>query len=56
MLWEVKRDGQTKAHGPDESFPDNDTATSLIKAGYKIYVDGKVYKRTVKKAGGNDDA
>ena len=51
MLWEVKRDGQTKAHGPEESFPDSDIAASLLKAGYKIYVDGKIYKkRSEKKA------
>jgi hypothetical protein len=52
MLWEVKRDGQTKAHGPEESFPDGDTAASLLKAGYKIYVDGKAYKRAAQKAKG----
>ena len=52
MLWEVKLDGRTVAHGPDESFPDNDTAASLLKAGYKIYVDGKAYKRTAQKSKG----
>ena len=51
MLWEVKRDGLVKAHGPEESFPDSDTVVSLTKAGYKIYVDGKIFKkRSEKKA------
>ena len=49
MRWEVKLDGRTVAHGPDESFPDNDTAASLLKAGYKIYVDGKIFKKRSEK-------
>lgn len=44
MYWQVKKSGQTMAHGPVETFPPAEVRRSMERAGYKVYVDGKIYK------------
>lgn len=52
MRWEVKREGRVVMWGSEGSFPDREQCDQMMKAGYKIYVDGKVYKRAAQKAKG----
>ena len=43
--WEVKKDGETKCHGDSlQTFPKDDVLATLCSCGYKIYIDGKLYK------------
>ena len=42
--WQVKRDGVVIAHGPKDTFPSAEERTVIRSGGYKIYVDGKIYK------------
>lgn len=43
--WEVKKDGETKCYGDTiKSMPDDRMISILRAGGYKIYVDGKLYK------------
>ena len=49
MKWEVKLSGRTMGTGTAETFPDAETRKSMEKNGYKIYVDGKVYREAAKK-------
>ncbi len=43
--WQAKRDGEVIAHGSMATLPDAAQRRSLAAAGYKIYVDGKLYRR-----------
>lgn len=44
--WLVKKDGEVKCYGTTEkTFPSDDVISSLVAAGYKIYVDGKPYTK-----------
>ena len=52
MEWEVKRDGRVIAHGPMSTMLSEDKIRDLIAAGYKVYVDGKIYKKPNNKIGG----
>lgn len=42
--WEIKRDGEVLNWGPPETFPDAKARKMFRADGYKIYVDGKLYK------------
>lgn len=42
--WEVRRDGVVIAHGSKATMPSKDMRKELRTAGYKIYVDGKLYR------------
>ena len=42
--WEVRRDGVTIAHGSKATMPSKDLRKELRTAGYKIYVDGKIFR------------
>lgn len=42
--WEVRRDGVTLAWGPEETFPSPKERKVFRSHGYKIFVDGKLYK------------
>ena len=45
--WEVKKDGETKCYGDTlQSLPDDSVLASLHAGGYKVYIDGKLYKKT----------
>lgn len=47
--WEVKKDGETKCYGDSlESLPTADVLANLRGCGYKIFVDGKLYKEQKK--------
>ena len=44
--WIVTKDGEVKCYGTSEkTFPRPDLIATLRAAGYKVYVDGKPYKR-----------
>lgn len=45
MNWQIKKDGVIKAHGSGAVPYSLDTRKQMRAAGYKIYVDGKVYKQ-----------
>ena len=45
MSWQVKKGGATKAHGSGEIPYSAETLKQMRAAGYKIYVDGKVWKK-----------
>ena len=45
-IWEVRRDGVVISWGPMESFPTAKERKVFRGDGYKIYVDGKLYKET----------
>ena len=45
MNWQVKKDGTAKAHGSGEIPYSAETLKQMRSAGYKIYVDGKVWKK-----------
>lgn len=42
--WEIRRDNVVLAHGPAETFPDARARKMFRNDGYKIFVDGKLYK------------
>ena len=43
--WVVIKDGEVKCYGTSQkTFPSEDIIKTLRAAGYKIYVDGKLYK------------
>lgn len=43
--WEVKKDGETKCWGDClQTLPSDDVLAGMQGFGYKIYVDGKLYK------------
>ena len=45
IKWEVRRDNETLSWGTSEaSFPDAKARKMFRSDGYKIYVDGKLYK------------
>ena len=45
MKFEVKKDGKTKMQTDEESsIPDRETREQMRRAGYKLYLDGKIYK------------
>lgn len=45
MKFEVKKDGVLKMHTEHEDcIPDAKTRAQLRKAGYKLYLDGKLFK------------
>lgn len=41
---EVRRDGATVCHGSEKTMPSREMCKMLRKDGYKIYVDGKLYR------------
>lgn len=45
MSWQVKKDGAVKAHGSGEIPYSAETLKQMRSAGYKIYADGKVWKK-----------
>lgn len=48
--WEIKKDNETKCWGDLlQTLPNDDALADMQECGYKIYVDGKLYK--VKKKG-----
>lgn len=50
--WEVKKDGETKCYGDSlESLPTADVLANLRSYGYKVFVDGKLYKEQKKGRG-----
>lgn len=42
--WEVRRDGKTICYGSEKTMPSREERKSLRNAGYKIYVDKKLFK------------
>ena len=47
--WEVKKDSETKCYGDSlESLPTDDVLATLRSCGYKVFVDGKLYKEQKK--------
>ena len=43
--WEVKKDGETKCWGDClQTLPSDDVLAGMQGFGYRIYVDGKLYK------------
>ena len=51
--WEVRRDGVTIACGSSKTFPGVIDRKILKDAGYKIYVDGKLFKEAKNDGKGN---
>lgn len=47
--WQVKKDGVLMASGPMSTMYPDAVVRSMIRAGYKVYVDGKIYKPGKKK-------
>lgn len=45
MSRQVKKDGTVKAHGSGEIPYSTETLKQMRSVGYKIYVDGKVWKK-----------
>jgi hypothetical protein len=45
MSWQVKKDGAVKAYGNGEIPYSAETLKQMRSAGYKIYVDGKAWKK-----------
>lgn len=43
--FEVKKDGRVMQQGDISQLPDAETRKQMRDAGYKIYVDGKVYRK-----------
>jgi len=43
-MFEVKKDGKVMQYGPLLCLPDAERRRQLRAAGYKIYVDGRLYK------------
>ena len=47
--WLVMKDGEVKCYGDSmQSFPSDDLIAALRVAGYKIFLDGKLYKEQKK--------
>lgn len=44
IYWEVKKDGNRVAYGPKETLPPKSQRQAMRRDGYRIYVDGKIYK------------
>ena len=42
--WEVRRGPDRLAHGPKSTMPDANQRKSLREGGYKIYVEGKLFR------------
>lgn len=42
--WEIRREGDVVALGPAETMPNAAERKRFRADGYKIYVDGKLYK------------
>lgn len=42
--WVVKKDGKPMASGPMSTFPPKRQIRQMAAAGYKTYVDGKLYR------------
>lgn len=42
--WTVKKDGKAVCSGPMDTLPPAEQIRSMAEAGYKTYVDGKIYK------------
>ena len=42
--WEVKRDGKVIGHGSKLTMPGKELRKDLRAAGYKIYVEGKLFR------------
>lgn len=52
--WLVMKDGEVKCYGDSmESFPSKDLVAMLRSCGYKVFLDGRLYKGQ-KKGGGNE--
>lgn len=44
--WIITKDGEPKCYGTSEkTFPSLDLITKLRNSGYKVFVDGKLYKQ-----------
>lgn len=43
--FEVRKDGKTMQQGDESQLPDAEVRKQMRNAGYKIYVDGKVYRK-----------
>ena len=53
--WEVKKDGEAKCYGDSlQTLPSDDVLKTLQDCGYKIYIDGRLYK--VQKKGRKSNA
>lgn len=42
--WQVRKDGKPYAGGTMETMPDDATVRQMVASGYKVYVDGKLYR------------
>ena len=42
--WVVKKDGKAIAGGPISTIAPDDLVRQMYAAGYKTYIDGKIYK------------
>lgn len=42
--WEVRKDGKPVASGPVDTMYPDELVRQMAAAGYKTYVDGKLYK------------
>lgn len=51
--WEVRRGGETIAYGSSKTFPTSIERKILKDAGYKTYVDGKLFKEAKNDGKGN---
>ena len=49
--WVVKKDGKPMASGPMDTIAPDDMVRQMYAAGYKTYIDGKLYRP--KKGGAN---
>ena len=50
MKFEVKKNGATLMQTEEENcIPDKETRDDMRKAGYKLYLDGKIYKEQNKR-------
>ena len=47
--WSIMKDGDVKCYGDSmQSFPNDDLVKMLRGGGYKIYLDGRLYKEQKK--------
>lgn len=52
MKFEVKKDGVVKMSTDEEAcIPDKETRDCMRRAGYKLYLGGKIYKEPVRAQG-----
>jgi hypothetical protein len=42
--WVVKKDGKPMASGPMDTIAPDDMVRQMYNAGYKTYIDGKLYR------------